>query len=254
MAKILAIANQKGGVGKTTTALSLAAALALRGRRVLVMDLDPHGCASAHMGIFPEALQASAADVFLAGDPSAVAWETIVRRSPGAVFDLAASHTRLADLELDLKDRKGKGVLLKQALESGPAYDHVLLDCPPHTGVVLVNALVASDLLIIPIQTDFLALHGVRHLFDTMRALNRALPRPIAYRALATMYDRRAKACMRVLSLLRTKFEDRMFATVIGLDTKFREASAAGQVIQALAPESRGAMEYARLAEEVLAL
>lgn len=254
MARILAIANQKGGVGKTTTALTLAAALARLGRRVLVMDLDPHGCASAHLGVFPEGLAASAADVFLADDPAAVAWGDLIRASGQAPFDLAPSHTRLADLDMDLRDRKGKGVLLRHALEAGPAYDHVLLDCPPHTGVVLVNALVASDLLIIPIQTDFLALHGVRHLFDTMRALNRVLPRPIAYRALATMFDRRAKACTRVLALLRNKFGDRMFATVIGLDTKFREASAAGTVVQQIAPECRGAGEYARLAEEVAVL
>jgi chromosome partitioning protein len=254
MAQILAIANQKGGVGKTTTALSLAAALALRGRRVMVMDLDPHGCASAHMGVFPEAVTASSADVFLAEEPSAVAWAKVLTRPEKAVFDLAPSDAKLADMDMDLKDRRGKGVLLRLALESGPAYDHVILDCPPHTGVVLVNALVASDLLIIPIQTDFLALHGVRNLFDTMRALNRVLPRPIAYRALATMFDRRAKACLRVLALLRDKFGERLFSTVIGLDTKFREASAEGRVIQDVAPESRGAREYACLAEEVLAL
>jgi len=145
-------------------------------------------------------------------------------------------------------------VLLKTALEHGPSYDHVILDCPPQTGVVLVNALVAADLCIIPIQTDFLALHGVHLLFDTMRALNRVLPRPIPYRGLATMFDRRARACARVLALLREKFGSRLFATVIGLDTKFREASANGQVISDMAPDSRGAREYAQLAEEVLAL
>ena len=254
MPRVLAIANQKGGVGKTTTALSLAAALALAGRRVLVMDLDPHGCASAHLGVFPEDAAATAADVFRAQSPGTVPWQRVVIRPRGAVFDLVASHAALSDVETDMKDRKGKGVLLKDALASGPAYDHVLLDCPPHTGVVLVNALVAADLCVIPIQTDFLALHGVRNLFDTMRTLNRVLPRPIAYRALATMFDRRAGACQRVLALLREKFTGRMFETVIDLDTKFREASATGRVVQDVAADSRGAREYAGLAREVLAL
>lgn len=252
--RVLAIANQKGGVGKTTTALSLAAALAMTGRRVLVMDLDPHGCASAHVGIFPEAVADSSAEVFWAASPGAVPWERVVTRPEKAAFDLAPSHARLADMEWDLRERKGKGVLLREALASGPAYDHVLLDCPPHTGVVLVNALVAADLCVIPVQTDFLALHGVRNLFDTMRALNAALPRPVPFRALATMCDRRARACRRVLALLREKFAGRMFETVIGLDTKFREASAAGCVIQDLAPDSRGAREYEALAQEVLSL
>ncbi len=241
-------------MGKTTTALSLAAALALTGRRILVMDLDPHACASAHLGIFPEVGDASSAEVFWAASPEAVPWERVVTRPEAASFDLAPSHARLSDMEWDLRDRKGKGVLLREALASGPAYDHIVLDCPPHTGVVLVNALVAADLCLIPIQTDFLALHGVRNLFDTMRALNAALPRPVAYRALATMFDRRARACLRVLSLLREKFVGRMFETVIGLDTKFREASAAGRVIQDVAPDSRGSREYAALAREVLSL
>jgi chromosome partitioning protein len=253
MARVLAIANQKGGVGKTTTALSLGAALAGGGKRVLVMDLDPHGCASAHMGIFHETLAGSVVDVFLATKPAAP-WAGVITRPSRAPFDLVPSHIRLSDLDVDLKDRKGKGVLLKTALEHGPPYDHIILDCPPQTGVVLVNALVAADLLVIPIQTDFLALHGVRLLFDTMRALNHALPRPIPYRALATMFDRRAKACARVLALLREKFGPRMFATVIGLDTKFREASAMGTVISDLAPDSRGSREYASLAQEVAAL
>lgn len=254
MARILAIANQKGGVGKTTTALSLGAALAADGRRVLVMDLDPHGCASAHMGIFPEMLAGSVVDIFLAPEPTAAPWSAVITKPGRAPFDLAPSHTRLSDLDVDLANRKGKGVLLKTALEQGPPYDHILLDCPPQTGVVLVNALVAADLLIIPIQTDFLALHGVRLLFDTMRALNHALPRPIPYRALATMFDRRARACVRVVQLLRDKFGRRMFDTVIGLDTKFREASALGTVISDLAPDSRGSREYASLAREVAAL
>ncbi|MDQ7832349.1 MAG: ParA family protein [Desulfovibrionaceae bacterium] len=252
-ARILAVANQKGGVGKTTTALSLGAALARRGRRVLVMDLDPHNCASAHLGFFPENVTRSVLDLFLAGQVDAAAFGAAVTRSGQAGFDFVPGHSRLSELDVDLRDRPRKGVILKEALASvSDRYDFAILDCPPHMGVLLANAMVASDLLIIPIQTDFLALHGLRLLFDSMRTMNRVLARPLAFMALATMYDRRAGACVRVLNLLRRKLGARVFSTVIGLDTQFREASADGKVIYEVAPDSRGAREYLQLADEIL--
>ncbi len=252
-ARILAVANQKGGVGKTTTALSLGAALARRGRRVLVMDLDPHNCASAHLGLFPENVTRSVLDLFLAGQVDAAAFGAAVTRSGQAGFDFVPGHSRLSELDVDLRDRPRKGVILKEALASvSDRYDFAILDCPPHMGVLLANAMVASDLLIIPIQTDFLALHGLRLLFDSMRTMNRVLARPLAFMALATMYDRRAGACVRVLNLLRRKLGARVFSTVIGLDTQFREASADGKVIYEVAPDSRGAREYLQLADEIL--
>lgn len=252
-ARVLAVANQKGGVGKTTTALSLAAALCLRGQRVLCLDLDPHGCASAHLGIFPEKVAVSCRDLFLAEPPESAPWDRVRRRPTGQAFDFAPGHPRLAELDIDLRLRPEKGLILSRALSAVAGdYEAILLDCPPHMGVVLVGALVASDLLIIPIQTDFLALHGLRLIFDTVRTLNRALPRPLAFKALATMYDRRAGACTRVLHLLRKKLGPRLFETVIGLDTRFREASADGKVIFDVDPRTRGAREYLLLADELL--
>jgi chromosome partitioning protein len=121
-------------------------------------------------------------------------------------------------------------------------------------GLLMANALVASDLLLIPIQTDFLALHGLMLLFDSVRTLNKALPAPIRYRAFATMYDRRARACTRVVELLAQKLGDSMFETVVSMDTRFREASALGKVIYDIDPQCRGARGYAALAEEVVAL
>lgn len=112
----------------------------------------------------------------------------------------------------------------------------------------------AADLLVIPIQTDFLALHGLKLLFDTLRTLNKALPSPIFYRALPTMYDRRAKACTRVLELLRSKMGDAMFSSIIPLDTQFREASALGRVVYDVDPDCRGAQAYENLAKEVMAI
>ncbi|GAB6061145.1 ParA family protein [Desulfonatronum parangueonense] len=251
---ILAVANQKGGVGKTTTALSLGACLAEMGRRVLVMDLDPHACASIHLGFYPEEERVTLYDLFLEQrkENRAAILDKLLSPVASVGFDCAPSHIRLSELEMDLRDRPGKGVILKQSIELlRPRYDHVILDCPPHVGILLVNALVASDLVIIPMQTDFLALHGVRLIFATMKTLNKALPKPIEFMILPTMYDRRAGACQRVLRLLRQKAAGKVFETVIPMDTKFREASGMGKTILEIAPSSRGAQGYRQLAREL---
>jgi chromosome partitioning protein len=251
-ARILAVANQKGGVGKTTTALTLGAALARLGRQVLVMDLDPHGNASVHLAFYPENLDYTAYDLFHAEEGDSGVWERIVKRREGMCFDFVPGHIRLSELEVDLKDRRNKGLILSESLaQVRGRYDYVLVDCPPHVGVLLVNALVASDLVIIPIQTDFLALYGIRLLFDTIRLLNKVLPRPVRFKALATMFDKRASACRRILRLMRDKLGERVFDTVINLDTRFREACAQGRVIFELDPETRGALEYTQLAREI---
>ncbi len=253
--KVIAIANQKGGVGKTTTTLTLGMALARKGKRVLILDLDPHACASIHMKLYPEDQDITLHELLLAPEEHWKAlWQRLVRPVGKNVY-FAVGSIRLSELELDLQERKGKGMVLTQALRLVLAeYDFVLLDCPPHVGILLVNALVAAHLVIIPIQTDFFALHGLKLLFDTVRTLNKVLPEPIRYRALPTMYDRRARACNRVLELLQRKMGGAMFETVIGMDTHFREASALGTSIYDLAPGSRGAMAYDTLSKEVLAL
>ena len=255
-AKIIAIANQKGGVGKTTTTVSLAAALVRLDKRVLVLDLDPHACASVHLRHYPDEVSVTVHDLFMQESPNWPELWTKVRKSSDQLrFDFAPASIRLAELEVDLGNRKGKGGILKEALSHVRGeYDYILLDCPPHVGILLVNALVASDLLIVPIQTDFLALHGLKLLFDTIKILNKVLPEPISYMALPTMFDKRARACARVLELLSEKMKDCIFKTVIGMDTRFREASAQGKVIFDIAPDSRGARAYAELANEIVDL
>lgn len=261
-AKVLGIANQKGGVGKTTTALSLAAAFAEVGKKVLVIDLDPHCCASVQLRYYPGAVDGTIYDLFSPEmedsqdeDKYAHLWPRIIKTPEELGFDFCAAAVQLADLDGDLKNRPGKGNILGDALAPiKPEYDFIILDCPPHLGILLVNAMVASDLLIVPIQTDFLAVHGLKLLVDTVKILNKALPEPLDFRALPTMYDKRAKACAKVLELLHNKMGDRVLKTVIGMDTKFRDASASGTVISKLAPTSRGAKAYEALAEEICAL
>ncbi len=256
LGKILAIANQKGGVGKTTTTLTLGTALAKRGKKVLILDLDPHACASLHMKLYPEEQEVTLHDLLLAETQHWPAiWQKLIKPVGNDGICFAAGSIRLSELELDFQERKGKGMVLSQTLEIvRPHFDFILLDCPPHVGILLVNALVASNLLIIPIQTDFLALHGLKLLFDTLRTLNKVLPIPIRYKALPTMYDKRARACTKVLELMRNKMNTAMFETVIGVDTRFREASALGTSIYHIAPDSRGALAYDALSEEVLDL
>lgn len=255
-AKVLAVANQKGGVGKTTTAVNLGSALAAKGQKVLLIDLDPHACASLHLRVYPENEGANLYDIFVADDglwPRI--WPRLIRNTEINRLKIAPGCIKLSELENDFRDRKSKGnVLLKALEELKPRYDYIILDCPPHLGILLINALIACDLLIIPIQTDFLALHGLKLLFDTLRTLNKVLPKPVKYRAVPTMYDKRTKACTRVLELLKQKMGSAMFESIIGTDTRFREASALGCSIFEVDSKSRGAQAYNALADEILAL
>lgn len=255
-AQILAIANQKGGVGKTTTAINLGAALARKGKKVLLIDLDPHACASLHARVYAEDEGANLYDIFAASPELwPRIWAKLIIKDALDGMALVPGSIRLSELENDLRDRKDKGNILLRALAPlRKYYDYIILDCPPHLGILLVNALVAADHLIIPIQTDFLALHGLKLLFDTLRTLNKVLPKPVHYKAIPTMYDKRAKACTRVLELLKHKMGDAVFSTVIGIDTRFREASALGKSIYGVDARSRGALAYAALADEVIAL
>lgn len=248
MPKILAIANQKGGVGKTTTALSLGSALAKLKTKVLVMDLDPHACATVHLSFFPGNYQESALDIFLVSKEK----KSIIYERENLPFAFVPSHIKMAEVEGALKNIPGRGWLLKKWLQKEVQnYDYVLLDCPPQTGVILLNALAASNLVIVPVQTDFLALHGLKLIFDTLKLLQKSLKREVEFKVLATMFDIRTKASRKVLNLLRKKLKDKLFNTIIPIDTKFREASSMGKTILELFPESRGALQYLNLAKEV---
>jgi chromosome partitioning protein len=258
--RVWAVANQKGGVGKTTTAISLGGLLAERGERVLLVDLDPHGSLSAYLGHDPETVTPSAYDLFqlaAAGEP--------VGRLPGLLkpscvegMDLLCASTALATVERQLGARPGMGRVVHELLKGlSETYDRVLIDCPPMLGVLVVNALAAAERLIIPVQTEFLALKGLDRMLSSLAMIERSrrdrLPRLIV----PTMFDRRTRASVESLRRLRDGHPEALWAHVVPVDTSFREASRAGLPIhrycaQTRSAETHGLHGYTRLLDSLL--
>lgn len=250
--RIIAIANQKGGVGKTTTALNLGAGLVRMGFKVLVCDLDPHASATIHLAYYPEKVSASSADLFSDANGSRNWWKELIRQESRHYFDFIPGSIRLAEMEIKAEGHEGSGRILAKRFRKLPVdYDFVLLDCSPHLGLLLINALVAAKLIIIPTQAEFLALHGLRLMFNTINGLNRLLERPLRYKVLTTMFDRRLKSCQRVYGLLENKLGSRLLRTVIHVDSKFREATGQGRLIFDVSPKCRGSKGYLQLAGEI---
>jgi len=245
--KTLAILNQKGGCGKTTTAVNLAASLAVRGKRVLLCDLDPQGHASLGLSRgknpdYPRTLS----DALLDGGSLE---GCLVQISEG--FVLAPSNPSLHLAEQRLHDLAGGEKRLKEVLDWVAAeYDFAILDCPPGGGVLIANALHASDEVILAVETSFYSLYGVSQLLQAIRNLSRE--KQIRVRALATLYDRRTGFAREILQDLSRFFGDSLYNTVIHHNVKLREAASYGLPITEYDPKARGCQDYLALADEVL--
>ncbi|WP_407274967.1 ParA family protein [Halothiobacillus sp. DCM-1] len=246
---IWAVANQKGGVGKTTTSVSLAGLFAQRGVRVLLIDLDPHGSLTSYFGMEPEAPGASVYSLFQAAaegrtlNPLRVVHPTAFDR-----ISLMPAATALATLDRQLGGKDGMGLVLKRALATlDDQFDMVIIDCPPILGVTLVNALAAADFLILPVQTEFLALKGLERMLKTLTMVQRSRKTRLEYFIVPTMYDQRTRASRDSLQVLRDQYFDRVWTEFIPVDTLFREASRQGKPISWLAPDSRGSQAYSAL-------
>lgn len=248
--KILAIINQKGGVGKSTTAVNLAAALGAAGKEVLLVDLDPQGNATSGYGIDKRDIGQCVYNVLLGETPV----EDVILANVGKGVDVLPSTISLAGAEVELVNEMARENRLKNALGSlRGRYDYILIDCPPSLGLLTINALVAADKLLIPIQCEFYALEGVTKLLDSMKRVKSVLnPSLDIYGIVLTMYDSRTNLSKQVVDEVRSFFGNTVFKTLIPRTVKLSEAPSYGQPIIEYAPENKGTEAYNELAQEVI--
>jgi chromosome partitioning protein len=249
-ARTIAIVNQKGGVGKTTTAVNLGASLALLGRRVLIVDADPQGNATSGLGVDKDAVDECTYTVLLLG----VRAELAVRQTEVQGLDLIPSTLNLAGAEIELVSALSRETRLKQALsEIADRYDYVLIDCPPSLGLLTVNALTAADELLIPVQAEYYAMEGLSTLTSVVERV-RAFLNP-ALRiggVLITMFDGRTKLAVEVLDEVNAHFPQQVFRTQIPRNVRLSEAPSFGKPAALFDIKSRGAQAYLALAREMV--
>jgi chromosome partitioning protein len=256
----IAVINQKGGVGKTTTTVNLAAALANAGKRVCVLDLDPQAHASTHLGVEPDGTNPSLYDVLVANKPLAE-----VRRPVGENLSLAPADINLAAAEVELAGIVGREVILREAMaQDNEPFDFVMMDCGPSLGVLTLNALALADEVFIPLQPHFLALHGLSKLLETTALVARRInPKVTVTGIVVCLYDAATKLAHEVVKDLSSFLEQsrnahvpwanaRVFETKIRRNIKLAECPSFGKSVFAYAPKSSGAADYTALANEVL--
>jgi chromosome partitioning protein len=252
--KVWTVANQKGGVGKTTTSVALGGLLSQWGLRTLLIDIDPHASLTSYFRYDPDVLEESVYSLFRGVaekrdvDPGSLIYPTGTEG-----LDLMPAEMALATLDRQAGRLEGMGLVLKQALQrlSG-RYDHVVLDCPPILGILMINAMAACDQLIIPVQTEFLALKGLERMLHTLEMVTKSRRVPLPYLIVPTMFDRRTRASIDTLRVLRESYPEKLWQGLIPIDTLFREASKAGIPPALFAPESRGMTAYGQLLQELM--
>ena len=250
MSRVIGVANQKGGVGKTTSAINLAASLAVLEFRTLLVDADPQANSTTGVGFDLHNIQQSLYDCMV-NDTSA---RDVVLKSDIPNLDVIPSHIDLVGAEIEMINYPNRESVLKNILAPiREDYDFVIIDCSPSLGLITVNALVASDSVIVPVQTEFFALEGLGKLLNTIKIVQTRLNTDLQIEGiLMTMYDGRLRLCNQVVSEVRKHFDEMVFNTIIHRNSKISEAPSVGKPVILYDAQSKGAMNYLNLAKEVL--
>lgn len=250
MGKTIAITNQKGGVGKTTTAINLAAALAAEGKKILVIDTDPQGNLTSGFGVNKNEVENTVYELML-GECST---EEAIQRQVKEGVDLIASNVNLAAVEIELMDEKNKDFILRNEVEwVKDKYDYIILDCPPSLSMLTINAMTTADSVLVPIQCEYYALEGLSQLIHTVNLVKDRLNPDLALEGVVfTMYDSRTNLSAQVVENVKANLQARVYNTVIPRNIKLAEAPSYGQPINEYDPKSSGAEAYGKLAKEVI--
>ena len=251
--RTIAVVNQKGGCGKTTVSINLAAALAARGNRTLLVDMDPQGHCAVGLAVPEEQVEQSVYDVLIGtgrGEPMRireVLWQISER------FEIAPSNIDLASFEQQMADVANRENCLKKVLEPlRDEYDYIIIDCPPSVGLLTFNSLRAASDVVVPVEMGYFSLHGLSRQLDTLNALCDQCDQKINVMVLASMYDIRTKMGREILAELKKHFSDQMFKTVANFNTKLKEAASLGQPIGEYDPSCKGYKDFLALADELI--